>query len=84
MLSANDCCGPTKVWFGNMIPHMFGLVPPQFGDVVSPRFGDQILQMDGVSLAGFSSEKVFLLAQKLYGFLIMTAVLTIDDDLTLG
>ena len=23
------------------------------------RFGDQLLQMDGVSLAGFSSEKVF-------------------------
>ena len=48
-------------WLGHVVSPRFGLISPSFDDMVSPRFGDQILQMDGVSLAGFSSEKVFLL-----------------------
>ena len=36
------------------------LISDQVQDAIPPRFGDQILQVDGVSLAGFSSEKVFL------------------------
>ena len=35
------------------------LISDQVQDAIPPRFGDQILQVDGVSLAGFSSEKVF-------------------------
>ena len=39
----------------DMIPQ----ISDQVQDAIPPRFGDQILQVDGVSLAGFSSEKVF-------------------------